>query len=402
MLKDAEKTATSIDTLVVFESLKHGEVLTCLKTLLKEKSQERKVERYAEFVSALYKSGYDFSEYLLNAAVKDENIYTLLRAKSEEIPPVLSACVKGELTVLQMLSDINCRDLVTFIGFNGYLPPFLSEKIDFAAEYERRMQKIKFTGYGIYADNVMFRLQGGEIVPVASPDKRGIDRLVRYEGERQRLIDNTVNLIENRHAANVLLYGDAGTGKSSTVKAVVNMLSDKGLRLIEIRKNELDKLGGVLERIRDNPLKFIIFIDDLSFNAPDDNFGILKSVLEGSTSVKADNTVIYATSNRRHLVKENFSDRDGGEVHRNDSMQELNSLSARFGLTILFARPSKAIYLEIVSELCKMRGISFNEELERQADAFSLQKGGYTPRAAEQFVNQLNIINTREEENADA
>lgn len=180
------------------------------------------------------------------------------------------------------------------------------------------------------------------------------------------------------------------------------MLSDKGLRLIEIRKNELDKLGGVLERIRDNPLKFIIFIDDLSFNAPDDNFGILKSVLEGSTSVKADNTVIYATSNRRHLVKENFSDRDGGEVHRNDSMQELNSLSARFGLTILFARPSKAIYLEIVSELCKMRGISFNEELERQADAFSLQKGGYTPRAAEQFVNQLNIINTREEENADA
>ncbi len=398
-MKDAKLSATCIDTLVVFESLKKGEVLTALKALLLETALDKKVQKYSEFISALYKCGYDFSEYLLSEAVKDENKYTLLRAKDAEIPFVLGECVKGELTVLQMLSDINCRDLAAYIGFNGYLPPFLSQKIDFAAEYEKRINNVKYTGYGIYADNIMFRLDNGEITPVISPDTRGIDRLVRYENERQKLIDNTVDLVEGRHAANVLLYGDAGTGKSSTVKAVVNMLADRGLRLIEIRKNELSKLGGVMEKLRDNPLKFIIFIDDLSFNEPDDNFGTLKTVLEGSTQVKADNTAIYATSNRRHIVKESFADRDGDDVHRNDTMQELNSLSARFGLSILFARPSKAVYLEIVNELCKIKGITVDKNLEREADAFSLQKGGYTPRAAEQFVAQLRVNNTREEEN---
>ena len=190
-----------------------------------------------------------------------------------------------------------------------------------------------------------------------------------------------------RAAANVLLYGDAGTGKSSTVKAVANMFYDQGVRLIELRKDQLASLPYIMGRIYENPLKFIIFIDDLSFNKNDDNFSMLKAALEGSASVKASNSVIYATSNRRHIVKETFDDREGGDVHRNDTMQEKLSLSDRFGLSILFAKPTKQLYLEIVHRLAERYGIEIDgEELDIKAEEFALRRGNRSPRCAEQFI----------------
>ena len=145
-----------------------------------------------------------------------------------------------------------------------------------------------------------------------------------------------------------------------------------------------------METLRENPLKFIIFVDDLSFRKDDDNFATLKAILEGSASVKAPNTVIYATSNRRHLIQESFSDREGDDVHRNDTIQETMSLSSRFGLTILFNRPAKPEYLAIVHALADAKGIQMDDrELETQAAAFAIRKGGATPRAAEQFTDSL-------------
>ena len=237
----------------------------------------------------------------------------------------------------------------------------------------------------------MFRVADGKIVPVETSDDISVGGFVGYEKERQAVIDNTRCLVEGGPAANVLLYGDAGTGKSSTVKAVANLFFDRGVRLIEIRKDQLLSLSDVMAKVSGNPLKFIVFIDDLSFNKNDDQFSMLKAALEGSASAKASNAVIYATSNRRHIVKESFSDRSAGDdIHRNDTVQELLSLSERFGLTVYFSKPNKILYLDIVHQLAKRYGIVIDQgELDIKAEAFALNKGSRSPRAAEQFIKSL-------------
>ena len=197
-------------------------------------------------------------------------------------------------------------------------------------------------------------------------------------------------LLSGKPAANILLTGDAGTGKSSTVKAVVNELSHLGLRILEVRKEQLHSIPAILDELNSNPLKFILFIDDLSFQKDDDNFSALKAILEGSVSARSRNVVIYATSNRRHLVKESFSNRDGDDVHRNDTMQEMLSLSERFGIQITFQKPDKKTYLDIVRHLAKDRGVEMPvEELEAQAERFALGRGGRSARAATQFIDSL-------------
>ena len=200
----------------------------------------------------------------------------------------------------------------------------------------------------------MFNIKAnGEITPLKSADKITAEDLIGYEAEREKVILNTKALISGKPAANILLCGDAGTGKSSTVKAVANMFACEGVRLIEVQKEQLMSLPVIMEEINHNPLKFIIFIDDLSLNKTEEGFGTLKAILEGSASAKAHNAVIYATSNRRHLVKESFSDRDGDDIHRNDTIQELLSLSERFGLTVQFSKPNKELYLKIVKSLAE-------------------------------------------------
>ena len=230
----------------------------------------------------------------------------------------------------------------------------------------------------------------GGIVPVRNPDPVSLRELVDYEIQRKVIIDNTKALLCGKPAANILLTGDAGTGKSSTVKAVCNELYSQGLRIIEIRKDQLCLIPGLLDELNGNPLKFILFIDDLSFQKDDDNFNILKAVLEGSVSAKSKNVVIYATSNRRHIVKEKFSDREGDDVHRSDTMQELVSLSERFGIHVTFSRPDKKTFLHIVRHLADEDGLSLSDgELELKAERFALERGGRSARLARQFVDGL-------------
>lgn len=237
-------------------------------------------------------------------------------------------------------------------------------------------------------------MKNSKVTPVRYPDEIQLSDLIGYKRERDAVINNTLALLEGKPAQNVLLYGDAGTGKSSTVKAIVNKYSSKGLRLIEVTKEQLRDIPHIIDSISKNPLKFILFIDDLSFSSDDDCFGALKATLEGSVSARADNIAIYATSNRRHLVKESFSDRDGDDVHRNDTIQELISLSARFGLKVNFSKPDKNSYFEIVKALADKNNIALEEnQLSVQSEAFALKNGGRSARTAKQFVNQL--INDR-------
>ena len=390
MLKDLPTAAARLASVVVFRGLTNGPVLRALRAFFEcEGDESERVEKYADFVAALYDRGYDLSRYLLNAAAEDENQYVILRSRGEPIPSALQNAVEGELGVFQELSDLTAEDFRRLIGFAGYLPGFESEKLDFAAEFEKRIARIRFTGYGQYARHTMFRVVDGEIRPVHTPDRTNIGDLVGYERERSQLLDNTRALLRDLPAANALLIGDAGTGKSSSIKAVANLLSPQGLRLIEVPKSEITHIPAIMEHLRDNPLKFILFIDDLSFEKNDDTFSAMKAILEGSVSVKAPNTVIYATSNRRHLVKESMSDRDGDDVHINDTIQDTVALSDRFGLTILFTKPPKQLYLRIVHELCAKKGIPETADLDVRACAFALRRGGMTPRAAEQFTDSI-------------
>lgn len=190
--------------------------------------------------------------------------------------------MKNELKILQELSQVTSADVKKIISYDGFLPEWKTTPIDLISEYRSRLENVGQFGYGKFAKNAMFMLRKGEITPVKHPDPQRLSDLYGYKMERQAVINNTLALLKGKPAQNVLLYGDAGTGKSSTVKAVVNEFADKGLRLIEITKEQLRDIPDIIESISSNPLKFIIFIDDLSFVAGEDCFGALKATLEGS------------------------------------------------------------------------------------------------------------------------
>lgn len=349
-----------------------------------------KIKAYASFASEIYKNGGSLTDLVCRLVFEDENVYVKARAHGGECNANIVAAVEHELSVFERFAALTPSDFARDLGVD-YVSPFSSHKVDIAAEYEARIRDIDKHGYGIFSSHPMFRLNGErELVPIVSADKTTLDKFVGYENERSRVIKNTLAFVEGRPAANVLLCGDAGAGKSSTVKAVANAFYDKGIRLIELRKDQLSNLPYVMGKVSENPLKFIIFIDDLSFNSNDDNFSMLKAALEGSASAKADNAVIYATSNRRHIVKETFSDREGDDVHRNDTLQENLSLSERFGLVVLFQKPNKELYLNIVHELAARAGVTLpREELDIKAEAFALRRGNRSARCAEQFVESL-------------
>lgn len=346
---------------------------------------------YGAWVSEIYAGGADLTDCVRRLVFEDENIYVKTIANMARPNRHIALCAAAELELLSRLAALTPDDFAADMGFKDPLPTFSSSKVDLRSEYEERTAAIGQYGYGIFASNGMFWVEdGGNIAPIESADRISLDHFIGYREERQRIMDNTLAFLEGRPAANALLYGDAGTGKSSTVKAVANAYFDRGLRLIEIRKDQLLLLPRVMGEIADNPLKFIIFIDDLSFNQNDDTFSMLKAILEGSASARAKNAVIYATSNRRHIVKETFDDRAGNDIHRNDTVQENLSLSERFGLTILFAKPEKKLYLEIIHELAERHGLHRDPaELEREAESFALKRGYRSARCAEQFIESL-------------
>lgn len=380
-----------LSTLTVFRNILKKDELTALLRLLKAETADERLSLYGELVSLLANSNGNLSTALIRLITEDENPYIRAVASKKEVADSLKANLKEELKLFSELSKLTPDFFRKEWEYEGYLPVFDNEYTDFEAFYEDRIERVDTLGYGIFATHSMFRVENNKIVPVEVADSVDIDSFVGYEKERQTVLENTKALTEGRPAQNVLLCGDAGTGKSSTVKACANYYRDRGVRLIELRKDQLFALSYVMGAIAENPLKFIIFIDDLSFNKNDDCFSMLKAVLEGSAASRSGNAVIYATSNRRHIVKESFADRTGtDDVHRNDTMQELLSLSDRFGLTVYFQKPNKLLYLDIVHELAERNGITLEKsQLDVKAEAFALMRGSRSPRAAEQFIKSL-------------
>ena len=254
-------------------------------------------------------------------------------------------------------------------------------------------------GVGAFGLNKAFRIKNDndclDIVPITNTQDIALSDLVGYEIQKKKLIDNTKAFIEGKKANNVLLFGDSGTGKSTSVKAILNEYYKDGLRMIEIYKHQFEDLSAVIARIKNRNYKFIIYMDDLSFEEFEIEYKYLKAVIEGGLEIKPDNVLIYATSNRRHLIRETWNDRSdmetSEEMHRSDTMQEKLSLVARFGVTINFSAPAQEEFKEIVKTLAKRQGniLLSDEELFAEANKWELSHGGLSGRTAQQFIHYL-------------
>ena len=390
-MKSFENLCLRARAVTIFKNVINDTTISALLRLLENDCTDKSsaVSMYSDFVASLYKQTDNLSEYINFTLQNDENAYVKSAARNNNSPLMLEA-LENELDTFEKLSQITSRKINDIIGADVFLPQWKNSNICIREEYNKKIANLKTTGYGIYSKHRMFLYKDKEIVPVKYPDPQRLSQMSGYEQERQKVIDNTMALLQGKPCNNVLLYGDAGSGKSSTIKAIVNEYHSMGLRLIEIKKNQLYSLADVIEQLADNPLKFIIFIDDLSFSANDNDFGALKAILEGGVAGKTDNIAIYATSNRRNLVKENFADRNGDDIHLQDTIQEVMSLSARFGLKVTFSKPNKDLYLSIVENLSMQYNISIDKnELFVSAEAFALRNGGRSPRTAKQFIEYL-------------
>ena len=254
-------------------------------------------------------------------------------------------------------------------------------------------------GVGMFGLNKAFRIQDRTdsklvFLPINNMDKVMLSDLVGYEIQKKKLVDNTRAFVEGKKANNVLLFGDSGTGKSTSIKAIVNEFYAQGLRMIEIYKHQFKDLSNVIAAVKNRNYKFIIYMDDLSFEEFEIEFKFLKAVIEGGVETKPDNILIYATSNRRHLIRETWSDRNDVQqdegMHRSDTMQEKLSLVNRFGVTINYSKPSQKEYFDIVIHLAAKAGIKMSEdELKAEANKWELSHGGISGRTAQQFIYYL-------------
>ena len=276
----------------------------------------------------------------------------------------------------------------------------LSEELYLAPDVNMFKEKLEefYRDYGVgrFGLHKAFRVQSGSdgarIVPIENIARVSLDDLVGYEIAKKKLIDNTEAFVAGRKANNCLLFGDAGTGKSSSVKGILNRYYDRGLRIIEIYKHQFRDLNDVISQIKNRNYRFIIYMDDLSFEEFETEYKYLKAVIEGGLEKKPDNILIYATSNRRHLIRENYSDKEDirQDMHTSDTVQEKLSLVHRFGVTIYFGSPDKKEFQNIVRVLAQRAGIRMPEEqLLLAANAWELQHGGLSGRTAQQFIDYL-------------
>lgn len=338
----------------------------------------------AQFLRRLYERGAEeaFAAYVAQAVLEDESVFSRTCAAMRRPSRYVTEAFTADLALLREALAETEED-----GFClGKAPAPFGDAWD-EGTVRRLAAFYKKHGYGRYLAHGAFRFQGGELVPILSPSETALTDLKGYEREKAEVRDNFENFVEGLPYADMLLYGDRGTGKSSTVHAMVNLFHDKKLRLVEIAKENVLALPALKTRLADEPMKFVVFIDDFSLQEGDDRVSTLKAALQGSMEGHVGNVMIVATSNRRHIVEENFSSR-ANSVHAGDSEEELLSLSDRFGITVLFAATNKQEYLSIVRALALDAGLKTPwETLEALAERWALVRGGRSPRRARQFVD---------------
>ncbi len=428
-----------ISKLLIYSNLGEDSILTNLSGIFK--SWEKGVDEKEEIIARIYKEikrildistayGFDtnlWHNYLTFLLISNENSFSLTceRTGASEDGTV-NYLAKQDFRIFKALFDFDFGPIERALGIDCFTTICsykavakrervynrnVSEKVRelslkiAAAEGEEEIFRLvtdhyKRYGVGLFGVNRAFRIRrngaGGRLdfVPINNADSIRLDDLVGYKIQKEQLVTNTRAFVEGKAANNVLLYGDSGTGKSTSVRAVLNEYYDKGLRMIEIYKHQFRDLSDVIAQIKDRNYFFIIFIDDLSFEEHEVEYKFLKAVIEGGVESRPDNILIYATSNRRHLIKETWNDRNdmefNGEIHRSDTMEEKLSLSARFGVLINYSIPNRQEYHEIVEALAAKQGIKMErDKLLLAANTWELRHGGVSGRTAQQFINYL-------------
>lgn len=427
-----------METLSVYRNLLLDETVKNLYLLLTavtsdSKDLSRFINVYNDFYFSLLKnnSTRPLSDYLLELVLYDENEFSRSSELSdfESIHPLLRNAVKTDLNSLQIIGKISSAFIKKCAReslCNSLVEKSLVENLsswDFSAEAETCSKTsitsefrkavdwslctepladfYKKQGTGVYSryKGFVWEPENGsrELRGVEAPDPVTFSDLSGYEFERSIVIKNTLKFLKGHSANNVLLYGDRGTGKSSTVKALLNEYHSSGLRVIEIPKMYLTDFPEIIRLVKGRPQKFIFFIDDLTFEDNEESYTSMKAILEGGLETRPDNVVIYATTNRRHLIKEKFSDRSGlssgyaaDEVHAADTIQEKLSLADRFGITVTFISPDKLQYLSIVEAIAEKRGLKIEKErLHKEALQWEIRYNGRSPRTAHQFIDWL-------------
>lgn len=407
-MSSMRERALALSSLSVYRGVMRRTVVSSLHRLLQSSLEDDAfafVSAWSDYFMALAKKGMtsNVGACIGQAALYDENVLSrsAVRGKLDDLPSEVVRAATRDLDVLMdaaatspedLLDDFCSHGILESAVANslprwkfGQLPPTLSQtgdgRLQSVIDFHRRH------GCGIYARYRAFVWRQCKLEPIPYPDPVKLSDLKGYETPRQMVLDNTLAFLDNLPANNILLHGDRGTGKSSTVKAILNQLYPQGLRMIECPRESLGDFPRLTQLIAPVPLKFIIFIDDLSFNENDSTYAALKAVLEGGLAARPANTLIYATSNRRHLIRETFQSREGDELHLADTLQETLSLSDRFGLSITFSSPDKRQYLDIVHALAADRDLDVDPaELDLHAERWALERGGRSPRVARQFI----------------
>lgn len=343
----------------------------------------------AGFEAALFQSSDSWSCYLREAVLESENV--CIRGQAVGRSSVLQESLRRELAFFDQLSQLQLEDLTASLREPPeFLVGWVVSPTDITREYLRRMEEVGVKGYGIFARYHVFTVEEGQLAPVKHPDPQRLEELPGYEREREKVIANTRALLEGRRVNDVLLYGDSGTGKSATVKCLLSVPDFGNLRLIEVQKEGLRDMPALIRSLRGRQQKFILFIDDLAFDQDDNTYSVVKTILEGGLEKRPDNVAIYATSNRRLLVRQTFSDRAGDEVDIRETIAEKTALSDRFGLRIPYLALNKAEFLELIEQLADQAGVSMDRgELMREAVKWDMKFPGRTPRGARQFIASL-------------
>ena len=417
MSKKIKQAQAALETLTVYRGLLRDRVVSAYYRLLERLaagslSVAEFCRDYCHFYYLLLEEAGDvsFSEYLAEKILFAENAFS--RACEREKPGVhLMQAAERDFGSLKLAALLSARELkeaaISLLSPEPEerkivleLPEWprkdtaLPENVEKLADFYARCGTGEFARFSGF---IWQRTKnGGELCGIKSIDPVRFSDLIGYEKQHRKVIENTLQFLDGYPANNVLLYGDRGTGKSSTVKALLNDYVHLGLRMIELPRKYLDDLPQVIALISGRPQKFIIFIDDLSFTDSDEIFTGVKAFLEGSLTSRPQNVLIYATSNRRHLVKENFAERSAGyadgddEVRAGETVEEKLSLADRFGLAVYYINPDRHGYLEIVEGLARRRGLQIpKEELHREAINWEMRQNGRSPRTARQFIDWL-------------
>jgi len=360
--------------------------------------------------------------YLSNLLVNNENSYSMACEIVGEVEGTINDAVLHDIEILKELYDYDFTDITNKLEIKDfslvlnykssqreskvYNTRICKRIVELAERFNENNTSLEMKktltefyrdyGVGKYGLHKAFRIShkdnGAEIIPITNIAHVNLDDLVGYDSAKKKLTDNTEAFVHGKPCNNCLLFGDAGTGKSSSIKAIANQYYDEGLRIIEVYKHQFIDLNDVISQIKNRNYKFILYMDDLSFEDFEIEYKYLKAVIEGGLEKKPKNVLIYATSNRRHLINEKFSERGAAddEVHFRDTMQEKLSLYDRFGVTIYFESPSAKEFNHIVKELALRNGIEMDEnELLLKANQWELSHGGLSGRCAQQFIQYL-------------